>query len=180
MGKKPRIQAEEKTASELVRSEERRQELAKHQSPKRNLPQNLFPFSPARIDRPNPMGLKLDKWDCRILRAVQEHGFSPVRDFCKMNKIPERIFYERFRVNPDLSEAMKLLAFSNLAIAFPKAMATLTEKFPENAKWAELYFKVTGLMGETGESSLRLMKPAEERESRLLTEEEIDRLLLGR
>jgi hypothetical protein len=113
-------------------------------------PSNLFPFSPVREGRPNPLGLTLDKFDCRILKGVQEHGFKPVREFCKLAKIPERKFYERFRNNKDLGEALKLLAFSNLAVAFPKAMETLSGKFETSPKWAELWLKVVGLINDPG------------------------------
>jgi hypothetical protein len=47
-----------------------------------------------------------------------------------------------------MKEALKLLAFSTLAVALPGAMNTMIQKFPESAKWAELYLKVSGLIGE--------------------------------
>jgi len=176
LSRKPRIQVEEKTATELVQAEERREKLAKHHLPVRSQAHNLFPFSPAREGRPNPMGLTLDKHDCRILRGVQEHGFKPIREFCKLIRVPERIFYTRFRVNPDLSEAMKLLAFTNLALGFPGAMSTLSEKFSENAAYAKLYLQVVGLLGDD-ESPLKIVKPKGAHGSPLLTEEQIDAMM---
>ena len=171
MANKRKDRGTTRTLTDMIRMEER----AKHQCPTRNVPANIFPFSPPRENRRNVMGFNLDKWDCRILRGVQEHGFKPIREFCKAAKVPERIFYERFRVNPHLSDAMKLLAFSNLAVAFPKAMSVLTEKFSQNAKWAELYLKVVGLLGDSGDSRLKLIR--DEGTPALMTEDEVERYL---
>jgi len=177
MAKKKELQVQDviDITGKAERREKRRTRL-KGEIRQRPTPSNLFPFSPARPDRPNPLGLQLDKWDVRILRSIQEHGFKPIREFCKFARVPEKKFYERFRVNRDLPEAMKLLAFSNLAVAFPKAMATLTEKFSENAKWAELYLKVVGLLGETGDSNLKLIKEKNGQEPEL-TEIDVDKLI---
>jgi hypothetical protein len=141
---------------------------------KRKPAQNFFPFNPVRPDRPNALGLFLDKWDCRILRGVQQYGFKPVGEFCKLAKVKPSKFYERFRNNPDLKEALRLLAFSSLAIAFPKAMSTLSEKFSESAPWAKLYCEVTGLIDSP---SLKVGK-AEEETDRLMDEREL-RYLIG-
>jgi hypothetical protein len=148
--------------TELVREEERRVKMAsRRQSPKRTPPQNFFPFTPARPDRPNPLALQLDKWDCRILRSIQQNGLKSPSELCRLGKVPIKKFYERFNTNPYLKEALKLLAFSSLAVALPGAMTTMVEKFPENAKWAELYLKVTGLIGEDGMKIIKEEKPKE-------------------
>ena len=145
----------------------------KQPSLERNTPQNFFPFTPVRSDRPNVLGLHLDKWDCRILKAVQEHGFKPVGEFCKLAKINPKKFYERFHINPDLQTALKLLAFSSLAIAFPKAMSTLSEKFSESAAWGKLYCEVTGLIESDG---IKLIQNFGESD-KLMSEQELQYLM---
>ena len=161
-----------KTLNELLDSEEKR---VTRGIQRRTSALNSFPFSPVRDGRPNPLGLNLDKFDCRILRAVQDHGFKPVREFCKLARVKESVFYQRFRDNPDLGEALKLLAFSSLAISFPKAMETLSGKFESNPKWAELWLKVVGLINEP---SMKLVGRGEGVEDRGMIETRINQFLL--
>ncbi len=157
--------------TELIKAEER---ASKQPSPRRSTPQNFFPFTPIRPDRPNPMGLSLDKWDCRILRAIQEHGIKSPKELCTLGKVPIKRFYERFKENPDLREALKLLAFGTLATALPGTMTILTEKSPENAKWMELYLKVIGAIDEP---SLKIVQKFDG--DSLMSEQEIT-YLIGR
>jgi hypothetical protein len=171
MGRKPKDYGKTKSLDDLLEEEKR---SVRRGLIKRKPSQNLFPFSPAREGRPNPLGLTLDKFDIRILRGVQEHGFKPVREFCKLAKIPEKKFYERFRGNKDLAEGLKLLAFSSLAVAFPKAMETLSGKFESSPKWAELWLKVVGLINEP---SLKLIGQ-EGKEDKDEISKRVDRFLL--
>ena len=164
------------SATEMIDREQARQEkMARRGIQRRSTPQNLFPFSPVRDGRPNPLGLDLNKIDCRILKAVQEHGFLPVREFCKLAKVKEGVFYQRFRDNRDLGEALKLLAFSSLAISFPKAMSTLSGKFESSPKWAELWLKVVGLINEP---SMKLVGRGKGSEDRGTIEDRINQFLL--
>jgi len=172
MSRKPKDRGKTKSLDDMIRDEEK---ALRRGLIRRKPPQNFFPFAPVRPDRPNPLGLMLDKWDCRILRAIQEHGIKSPKGLCTLGKVPIRKFYERFKENPDLREALKLLAYGTLATALPGAMTTLTEKSPENAKWMELYLKVIGAIDEP---SLKIVQKFDG--ERLLNEQEIQYLIGGR
>ncbi len=72
---------------------------------------------------------------------------------------------------------MRLLAFSSLALGFPAAMQTLTEKFSSNPKWAELWLRTVGLLG--GEPEMRLIHDAGQAEPAELIESRIQQFLIG-
>lgn len=161
---KPKDYGKTKSLNELLDSEERRLRNQRRMPVRRGKQGNTvserrqrssFPFTPARPDRPNALGLNLNKWDCRIANGVSMHGFLPVVEFCKLVKVPVRIFYQRLRDNPDLIEALKLLGHGSRVLGYAKAMTTLSEKFRESPKWAELYLKVNGLLDEP---TLRMVK----------------------
>lgn len=163
---------------EMVNKADRREKGVRRGSLKRaQHPRNNFPFTPVKEGRDNPFHLTLDKWDCRIANGVQEHGFLPVVEFCKIVKVPVPKFYQRLRDNPDLVEALKLLALGSRVLAYPKAMNVLSEKFSENPGWAKLWLQVNGLLDEP---SIRLVKKEEEDTERpLMTTEQIHLLIEG-
>ena len=178
MAKEIKAESADKMILRAERKNKRREKMASKQGLlRRNKPQNFFPFTPVRSDRPNALGLFLDGDDCRILRGVQEYGFKPVGEFCKLAKIKPSKFYERFHNNPDLKEALKLLAYSSLAIAFPKAMSTLAEKFSQSAPWAKLYCEVTGLIESP---NFKLIQNFGTEDDHLMDEREINYLLGGK
>jgi hypothetical protein len=139
-------------------------------------PRNNFPFVPAREGKENPLGLYLDKFDCRILNGIQQYGFKPIPEFCKLIKIKQWKFYERFRNSPGLGEGMRLLADTSRAYAYPSHMQTLNEKFSESPQWALIYCRVSGLIDEP---TLKVGRKEEDTEHAFLTQKQIEDLIRG-
>ncbi len=81
-----------------------------------------------------------------------------------------------FGLQPDLKQAIKLLAFSSLAISFPKAMSTLSEKFSEGPGWAKLWLETVGLI--RGDVMVKLTEKDDGEGVKFLSSGEI-KLLLG-
>jgi len=151
---------------------ERRERLAKRPFQQRHITKNFFPFSPIRADRPNGLGLNLDKNDCRILQAISE-GAKTIREICLKGHLRSSTVYERFKKNPDLREALRMWVSINFAIATPGVVSLLIEKAGQNAKFMELFLRATGMIEEPSFKLVQQFSPG------FLSETEIQNLAKG-
>jgi hypothetical protein len=163
-------------ATEMAREAGQRQERRKRRKQgfrQRETPRNYFPFTPINPDRPNFMGLNLEKIDCKILRAVQVGKARTIQDICKYGKLKASKVYERFRVNPDLREGFRMLVAMTFTLATPGIISDFVENASKNAKTLELFLKCVGLVEEP---SIRLIQNFE---PGLLSQWQITELLTG-
>ena len=161
---------------DMVRKSEQRKERRKRRKggyPQPSPPQNYFPFTPIRPDRPNFMGLNLDRVDCKILRAIQIGKARSIQDICKTGKLKASKVYERFRTNPDLREALRMLVAMTFTLATPGIIEDFVQNASRNAKTLELFLKCVGLIEEP---SIRLIQNFE---PGLMDEREIRKLIGG-
>ena len=158
--KKKELQVADVT--ELARKAEQRKERRKrrkHSFGRRNLPANYFPFTPVRPDRPNFLGLNLEPIDCKILKAIQTGNARTIADICKFGRLRASKVYERFRLNGDLREALRLLVSMTFTLAAPGIVSDLVENAGKNAKMLELFLKCAGILEEPSFKLIQNFEP---------------------